>query len=297
MVYLDGDNDLYQYAIEELNALLQVNSSSPLIVLFDGKYHGDSCLYIILNGSISSISLGEINMGDWKSLNYLLNFSKSNYKGKYYMLEIWSHGNGWMGVSFDRESFDELKLDEINKAIYYHINIIFFSACYMGNVDVAYWIKNKVDYMIAPEGAIPVVRHGKEFYEGNISTPEEMCKNIIDFYRNNTYISTSIAVWNIKIIDNITVELNYIPENVNLDGIRDTASFSSQYADLYELIKAINFSHKEEFLNYMDELIVFKYGELSGIGIYFPLPNYISRYYSSTPLSENTIWDELITSN
>ncbi len=107
MVYLNGDNDLYPYALQELNALMDVNSSNPLIVLFDGKYHGDLSLYIILNDNVSAMSLNEVDMENKNTLAYLLDFSKTNYDRRHYMLEIWSHGNGWMGVSFDRESLDE----------------------------------------------------------------------------------------------------------------------------------------------------------------------------------------------
>src|SRR6185295_12580297 len=48
-----------------------------------------------LEPSAALVKLGEVNMGDPAVLKDFIAWSKKNYPAKHYMLEFWSHGQGW----------------------------------------------------------------------------------------------------------------------------------------------------------------------------------------------------------
>ena len=278
MVYLNGDNDLHFYAIKELNELLNTTSEINITVLFDGPSENDSCFYLIRNG-ISQILkpsfLGnEVNMGDGKVLKNYINFVKNRYKTNNIVLEIWGHGNGWLGTCFDKTNSDMLTLKEIKDAVG-KVSILIFSSCYMGNVEVAYALRNTADYMIACESSLPagVPPHKDIFNSINSSMgAEEICFTVIEKFSDCVgYLSSSFAVWNLSKMKYLSQEINEF--TVSMDGEnyseilewRNNSSYSLQYIDLFEFAEfAYINSNSEEAKDVMDainETILIGFGE------------------------------------
>ncbi|MBN2535930.1 MAG: hypothetical protein JXB88_23830 [Spirochaetales bacterium] len=125
MVYLDADNDLEQYGIEDLNEIEGVDFSGTginVIALTDrspgydtsnGNW-ADTRLFevthdfsgsmnsAIVSTEIASIELGlttggseELNMGDPAVCSHFIDFCKNNYPADNYFLILWNHGSGW----------------------------------------------------------------------------------------------------------------------------------------------------------------------------------------------------------
>jgi hypothetical protein len=128
MIYMDGDNNLEPFAIQDFNEMEAINLSETginVLVLVDRSPYYDTSngnwsntrLYKInydptgLNSNIvseclSSYELGltkddneELNMGDPKTVSNFIDFCKKNYYAQNYMLVFWNHGKGWRSES------------------------------------------------------------------------------------------------------------------------------------------------------------------------------------------------------
>ncbi len=126
MVYLDGDNNLEQYALQNFNEM-EAGLNNPdlnVIVLFDrapghdtsdGDWTGTRLYKIVhdpngadntirstrLGGLINGVNLTtsgdseELNMADPQTLSGFVDYVRANYPSEGYMLILWNHGGGW----------------------------------------------------------------------------------------------------------------------------------------------------------------------------------------------------------
>ena len=103
--------------------------------------------------------LGEqLDMGDPKTLTYLLETMVNDYPAKRLMLNIWNHGGGPIsGVAFDEYTDNSLSLLEI-KSVFEKvlqktggkkIDLLGFDACLMSSMETAALLSPYADYMIA----------------------------------------------------------------------------------------------------------------------------------------------------
>jgi len=111
LCYLDGDNNLEEYAIEDVNEMEMIGSDANIniVILFDriegydasngdwadtrrGLITADSDPNII---SSTLASVGEKNMGDPATLAEFVNWGIANYPANHYALILWNHGGGW----------------------------------------------------------------------------------------------------------------------------------------------------------------------------------------------------------
>ncbi|MCD6491162.1 MAG: hypothetical protein J7K59_02580 [Candidatus Korarchaeota archaeon] len=194
MVYLDADNNLNDYGIDDVNEMEQVGSSSDvnIIVYLDLREDPGRLLRIksddedSINSEIldSSEFWAERNMGDPQTLVDFLNFASANYPADHYALVLWDHGSGWKtfgqssstssyeiesidntdnmrveGICYDETSDnDALTMDELENALSeanIHLDLLAFDACLMGMTEVAYEYKNYADVIVFSEETIP----------------------------------------------------------------------------------------------------------------------------------------------
>jgi hypothetical protein len=187
MVYLDGDNDLEEYAI---NDFLEISSSGSdeninIVVQFDRNNYYDTRYgdwtecnrFYITKGmtperknAINDWGDGkggrEVNMGEPYTLKDFINWAKTNYPAKKYALILWNHGGGWKSLSifqekkrdpikevcYDDTSSDYLSIKEVREAIRdNYIDLIGFDACLMGMIEVATEINGFCYAMVASE--------------------------------------------------------------------------------------------------------------------------------------------------
>lgn len=112
MMYLDGDNNLENAAISDINEMEAAggsNSNVNIVVLIDRISGYDSSngdwtdtrRGLIINDSNPDIiaspleSVGEKNMGDPATLSEFVSWAKSTYPASHYALILWDHGDGW----------------------------------------------------------------------------------------------------------------------------------------------------------------------------------------------------------
>jgi hypothetical protein len=131
MVYLDGDNNLETYAIQDLKKMEMVGSTADVNVVVqidrisrsvladnnqgyaDDTSNGDwttTRRYYVtkdlnpnLIGSTLISDLGELNMGDPQTLVDFADWAVTNYPAKKYLLVIWNHGGGFRSLNLAKD--------------------------------------------------------------------------------------------------------------------------------------------------------------------------------------------------
>ncbi len=256
MIYLDGDNNLEAFGIDDINEMELgkiTGSSIAVIVMFDrisgyddtnGDWTDTRIFNITADGElidINSVFLqneGEANMGDGATLESFLDYCFTNYDANNYWLNLWDHGGGTDGLCWDdTDSSDFLTIDEMQTAIQNSvtthskdIDLITHDACFMNMLEVAYELKDLADYFVASEETIP----GDGFdYETIISALEAdptlnastLAETIVDSYDSfydSLYSNVALSTINLTLFDSFIPYLNYFATNLTAvlnDGI------------------------------------------------------------------------------
>lgn len=178
MVYLDADNNLEVAGIDDFLEMAEVGSSQGvnIIALFDridgyddsyDDWTGTKLFYIEENMTPTAANAladwGEANMGDPQTLVNFIAWGIQNYPAEHYLVVLWDHGGGISGVCWDdTNNSDNLNLFEIRNALEaihtqlgVKIDILGFDACLMGLIEVAYQIRDYVDYVVFSEETEP----------------------------------------------------------------------------------------------------------------------------------------------
>jgi hypothetical protein len=112
MVYLDGDNDLEQFAVNNFLQMAAVGSDANIniVVQFDrwdnpakDKRYGNwtTCKRFLVTQGMEPVEaqqladLGEVDMGNPATLTDFINWATSSYPAANYALVLWDHGSGW----------------------------------------------------------------------------------------------------------------------------------------------------------------------------------------------------------
>ncbi len=182
LVYLDGDNNLEQPGIWDVNEMESAGSSDRVNVLVqldrtegyssdDGNWTGTRRYKITADTNLNRISstvltdLGEVNMGDPNTLADFVAWGIASYPAEHYALVLWNHGSGWLGIAFDDTTSDAdgLTMPEIDQALTQALNetgvekldIIGFDACLMAQIDVFQRMVPFAKYSVASEEVVP----------------------------------------------------------------------------------------------------------------------------------------------
>jgi PKD repeat protein len=123
MVYMDGDNNLEKFAIQDFNELETVESNDDINILVQIDRHpnseesqgftssngdwnetrryfvkfdltADANNFTKYNQDVDMWSLGEQNMGDPETLKGFLEWGITNYPSEHYLIVMWDHGTG-----------------------------------------------------------------------------------------------------------------------------------------------------------------------------------------------------------
>lgn len=172
-VFLNADNNLDEFGVEDQQEMAKVGSSDWLnIVTLIDRERGPACYNYIEKGKITKVKdMGELDMGDYKLFIEFAKYVVANYPAKKYVFTMWNHGSGWKlgnqspisrGISYDDSSNNHITsnqlvvaLREIKKVLGHNIDILNFDACLMQMAEVVYACKDTVDYIVASEETEP----------------------------------------------------------------------------------------------------------------------------------------------
>ncbi|MBI4746651.1 MAG: hypothetical protein HY786_08995 [Deltaproteobacteria bacterium] len=97
LVYMDGDNNLDQAALDDLEEMKAVGSSDYVKIVVQLDLKGVTTKrYLVEKGSTALISdLGELDMAAPQTITDFLVWAKDAYPADSTVFIIWNHGNGW----------------------------------------------------------------------------------------------------------------------------------------------------------------------------------------------------------
>ncbi|MFH0802790.1 MAG: clostripain-related cysteine peptidase [bacterium] len=181
LFYLDGDNDLESYALNDFNEMEQVGSSGEVNILIQldrsSDYRHCRRYYVTADQDVYNITspvlqdLGNVDMGKVQSLTDFVSYGASHYPAEHYAIILWNHGSGWKSkalssavpkaICYDDHgtemSIADLKdaVTQIKSTLGKNIDILGFDACLMQLFEVAWGMKDAADYVLGSEESIP----------------------------------------------------------------------------------------------------------------------------------------------
>jgi hypothetical protein len=220
MIYANGDSSLEDYILKNVVDMASVDTPMNVVVQLDRvPGHTDSyddwtdCRRFRITKGLTPangneiMNLGEVNMGNPKTLRDFVDWSIENYPADNYALIISGHGRGWPGTSYDLTSDnDNLNLPELGNALSgLDLDLIGFDSCQMGSIEVAYAIKDYADVMVASEHAVisngwPYGQILESFNSGNAT---ELGKLIVDKYYESNRYGLPLSLLDLRGIDEI----------------------------------------------------------------------------------------------
>ena len=209
MVYLDADNNLDASSVlnmEQMVAGMVPTSRVNVIVLMDRFLLPAYYYQVTSEGYFELASLGEVDMGDPRTMRDFLTYAMRHFPAEHYFLDIWNHGSGIFGVAYDDSEIDEetgesskLMIRELKESIAAAesmtrdwIDVVGFDACLMGMTEVGYELKDVADIVIASELLVPgegwPYEALAEFLSSNPEVdPHSLSERLIEDYLNFIY--------------------------------------------------------------------------------------------------------------
>lgn len=285
MVYLDGDNNLEENAIDDLNEMeegIGTSNSICIIVLIDRTSGYDTSnddwsgtrLYNITSDTdpsdINSILLedwGELNMGSGNTLELFMDYCLDNYTANHYWLNIWDHGGGIDGICWDDSSAgDALTLEEMQVAIESStttygktFDLISHDACFMDQIEVAYEYKDYADYFVASEESVPLDGFDYDAIFTQLEATPTMngatlCDLIVDtyeiFYSSTSY--TTLSSLNLSIMDSLLTYSNHFATNLtDVITVGDGAGINEAFQNTLKFYD----SYIIDYMHFVEEIL------------------------------------------
>lgn len=167
MVYSACDNNLYRFMQTDLDEAERVGSTDTMHVIAqtDHAPRGGTAQRIELvtdntPGLKAPVKedLGSYNMSAPESLASFVKWGMDNYPAEHYMVIISDHGDGWKGAAQDWSHNGWMSTPDIESGLKMareqtgkKIDVLGFDACLMASAEVAYQLKDEVDYLVASQ--------------------------------------------------------------------------------------------------------------------------------------------------
>jgi len=154
MFYMDGDNNVESFALDDLAELELVGSSAQVnfVVLLDTFGEEASLLHVQNPTSVVVQDWGEPNMGDPTTLTSFIGTAKTLYPAERYALVMWDHGGGIRGLCWDDTSDgDCLSMAEFRQGLAdagQSFDLLVLNACVMGTAEIAHQVSDYADYIV-----------------------------------------------------------------------------------------------------------------------------------------------------
>lgn len=177
-VYMAADNGLYQYALGDINQFEEgIQDNMEIIVFIDhltgSDKDGAEVLRIVKDSTdviVSPVvkSYGEVNSGEYQTLNQFMKWGQSKYSGDNEVMVLWSHGTGWFKSANPQIKYvcpdnaygtaisvAEGDLKKAFAGLKRKHDLLVFDACLMGNLETMTEVKDVADYIIASPNEVP----------------------------------------------------------------------------------------------------------------------------------------------
>ena len=200
LVYWDSDNDLEpcaEFAMETWKPALTCDDEVNLVVFMDLFSVSGTWIYDIHDGEAHTVETwDELNCSDPAVLERFLDYGLANYPAEKTMLVIQDHGYAWRGLCRDETDGNRIMLmDSMAWAIRnatatnggVGIDILALDACDVATIEVAYELRDTVDYFAAselfvPDDGLPYDMILTALVADPGMTPAELAHDMVDMY-------------------------------------------------------------------------------------------------------------------
>ena len=218
MVFINGKNNLEQYALKDMNEMELVGSSNKLNIVVetgridgyddsDGDWKGTRRYLIAKDADMDKVAskvvqdLGKVDMGDYKSVIAFGKWAKEKYPARKYMLIVWNHGSGWekglrtgpaKGISYDDETENHITTPQLGLALkgMGGVDVYGSDACLMQMPEVDFELKDSAAYIVGSEETEPGDGYTYDAFLAPVAakpemTPAELAKVAVDAYSDH----------------------------------------------------------------------------------------------------------------
>ena len=219
MVFVNGKNNLEQFALKDINEMEMVGSSDKVNIVVeagrmdgydssDGDWKGTRRYLIKKDNDTAKVTspvvkdMGKVDMGDYKSVIDFGKWAKAAYPANHYMLVIWNHGAGWIksnkavgaekGISYDDETNNHINTPQMGQILrdIGGVDLYGSDACLMQMAEVVYELKDYVKFIVGSEETEPGDGYTYNDLLGPLvanpaMTPEAFAKVAVNAYANH----------------------------------------------------------------------------------------------------------------
>jgi hypothetical protein len=230
MMYMSGDNDLEQFAIQDFLEMSSVGSTDAVNIVvqldratgFDGSFDDwtDTRRGLVSFGDLPDstwgTSIGEANMGDPNTLADFVTWAMTAYPAMNYSLTLWDHGGGLQGAVWDYDDGspfavqDNLTVAEVDEGLQgapENVDILRFDACDMSLIEMAYQVRNDASYMVGSEDlgwavvGLGVLSPYQQILQQLTTDPAKSPRDLAVLMANSYYLSWSVG--NLTIMNSV----------------------------------------------------------------------------------------------
>lgn len=305
IVYMAADNDLSADALKNLGQIEKayLNTGAKLVVFIDTSDDLPRILEVTKAGSVVIQEYQEFNSVSAEKMNEVLQEIISLYPSEHYGLVLWSHGTSWLPAgsllrAFGSDGNKQLNIPELAEALPSLFDFILFDACLMGAVEVAYELRHKVDYIIAPSTETIADGFPYELIIPELLSFEPDLKQVAQTYfnfynnQNGAYRSATISLINASELETLAAETKKLLAGNNIDFLsfdRTSVQRLDVYDELYHFDmldffnKALPDADKSDFEEQLKRAVLYKdntpqFIEMYDIDTYCGLSCYIPNY-------------------
>jgi hypothetical protein len=281
LTYLNGFNSLDSFGYLDMNEMEKVGSSARVHVVSQWaslRTREAHRIYVNKDDDPKNVTspvvenLGQVDMGDYRTLIDFVKWAVKNYPAEHYFLNVWNHGNGWHlqgnggGISTRDLSYDDLSgnkitteqlgvaLAEISKEIGQKIDLFGSDSCLMAMAEVVGEMKGSVGNFVGSEEVEPADGWPYDAFlakwnEGGPKSPSEVAEMLTKVYvdsypsgREATLSGMDIGKYGnlAAAVRDLGSEIQAQPASVRqkiLQAVSRTQSYESDdYKDLGDLV-------------------------------------------------------------
>jgi hypothetical protein len=239
--------DLYLETLEDIKAR-DLGNNIQIILMMDAynektKY-ADGYYYLTGGGFNEDlmVPIDEINSGSLSDTEAFLSWAAARYPSEHYMYSIFNHGSGFddpppdtlgvLGIGFDETNgYDRLTHHELGQATAYlkqlighSIDIFYPFACLMGGVELAYEVRNNVDYLLSSEENFPADIFSYQGIDAVLNDPDITTESLAIGMCDNAYQLLADRILNPRAFTLALVDLSKID---TLYGAIDTFALAA----------------------------------------------------------------------
>lgn len=359
LAYIAAENSLSAAAVADVNEMLAAASTAlhkgdRLIVYIDNTllpriYEINSRTTATSASALTPVKAfdEELDSGSASTLAGIINWTINNYAADSYGLILWSHATGWLPsneATAPRRTFavdnnlnttantgTEMNIDSLALAVNdYHWQFILFDACFMQSMEVADYLNEATDFLIASPAEIPfdgapytdiladlfaedfdatpVVEHYIDAYatQGGCLLSAIDCSRFEDFANATAELINAHA--DELLAADLSGALNYfdydsyyyklaIPDCYDLQGLLMQVATDGELADWQTLLAetVIQGYSPSWYSSYPATYLSVDEEQYSGISLFVPLDKYTQRHAEFITAYHQTPWAKRLT--